>query len=139
MSGDEWSVLTPADNSETMLGLRRVLSNMVLKICEAHEERCDAYRYMERAKSFAEFLQAGNGIGAWACRGPYAGLSMVSGLLAETDTFFAAEYAEDFAELCWRAHAISAVCSPYHDDLECEGFRGTFNALEAKLRESGGR
>lgn len=136
---DAWTSLTPADNSETMLGLRRVLSNMVLKICEAHAERCDAFRYMERAQSFARYLQADSGIGAWVCRGPNAGLSMVSGLLAETDTFFAAEHTEDFAELCWRAQSISAVCSPYHDDLECEGFVGAFNALEGKLKESAGR
>jgi hypothetical protein len=120
-----------------MLGLRRVLSNMALKICEAHEERQNAFRYMERAQDHARTVN--DRFSAWACRGPYAGLSMVSGLLVDADPFIAAEHVQEFAELCWRSHGISAVLSPYADDLECQEFVGIFEQLDGTLTESHGR
>jgi hypothetical protein len=137
VNGDAWSALTPADNSAAICGVRRVLTIMVLKVNEAHEGK-HASSSMRDARAHARVLQE-SGKGIWACRGPYAALSMVAGLLARTDTPTAVAHVQEFAELCWRSDALSACVSPYADDLECEGFRGAFEALETSLKESAGR
>jgi hypothetical protein len=138
VSAADWSVVHPADNSETMLGIRRALGQMVHQICEAHDRGQNGFHCMRRAKVHARRLQAGD-LGVWACRGPCAALSMVSGLVSDTDSFFAAVHVQELAELCWRAHGISAVLSPYADDLECQEFVGAFERLSKDLRGSEGR
>ncbi len=125
------------DRDDTLRGLKRVLSNMVLKICEAEAERDGSYRYQERAQDYARVVQ--DGLAVWATRGRYAGLSMVSGLLLEADTFIAAEHVEQFTEVCWRAHGVGERLSPYADDVDARDFIGAFDKLSAKVKEAQGR
>jgi hypothetical protein len=134
----DWSVVHPADNSETMRAIRTALAKMEEKIGEAHASSRRRYVNMMHAIVFAELLQD-EGMAAWACKGPYAALSMVSGLLASTTSITAAKINQEFAELCWRSHTLSAVVSPYANDLECTAFVGAHDALADKLKESGGR
>ncbi len=137
MSLPSSTALTSPDHDDTLRGLKRVLSNMVLKICEAEAELDNSYRYMERAQDHARMVQ--QGLAAWATCGRCAGLSMVSGLLLEADTFIAAEHVEEFTEVCWRAHGIGERLSPYADDVDAQDFIGAFDKLSAKIKEAQGR
>ncbi len=132
------TALFNAEHSGTLRFVHHALNKMVFKIDQAEEEPEGAFGYMERARGYASALQE-QSHGVWACQGPSAALSMVSGLLSRTDTRAAAGCAEDFAELCWRAHGINAALSPYADDIGCQEFVGAFQALSVKLDEIHGR
>jgi hypothetical protein len=130
--------VTDADNADTMRAIRTALGRMEETIGHAHTSSRRRYVNMIHAIVYAELLQD-EGMAAWACKGPYAALSMVSGLLATTTAITAAKFNQEFAELCWRAHTISAAVSPNADDLDCAEFMGAHDALAEKLSGRSGR
>jgi hypothetical protein len=136
VSGAFTTALTNPEQDDIEQALRRVLYRMAGKLDEAQAASFAAgVHHMATARRYARRLDHWE-LGAWVAKGPCAGLSMLSGLLADIDIGAAVEHVQEFAELSWRARSLNANLSPYADDLDCREFVGAHDQLKVKLKES---
>lgn len=87
---------------------------------------------MTAAKAFARLVLNEN-LNAWFEQGPYAGLGMVTKLVAPADQQTLLENSGALKDLCWNARAIPRGKTPADDDLQCQIFSRAFADRKAKL------
>ncbi len=130
------TALTNPEQEEMEQALRRVLYRMADKLDEAHAATFAAsVHHVAMARRFARRTDPWE-LGAWVAKGPCAALSMISGLLANTEIGTAVDHFQGFTELSWRARSLNALTSPYADDADCMEFVGAFEVLQKKLVDS---
>lgn len=132
----------PLDQLELEACLRRVL----MKMASALDEAYDLYPHggvasLVMAKRCAALIDTGldeddPAVGAWFVSGPYAGLSIVSGVLSNMDLPTAFENLQALAELRFHAQDLMLGVSPFADEMHHAGFQETYQRLLPVLEES---
>jgi hypothetical protein len=77
-------------------------------------------------------------LGCWFVSGPYAGLSILSGVLSGMDFPTAYENLQELAELRWHSRDLMVGVSPFADEMHHGPFQETYGRLAAVIEESRG-
>lgn len=134
-----------AEQLEVEACLRRVLDRMASSLDDAYE----LYPHggvgsLVMAKRYAAFLGTGGErgppggvtMGTWFASGPYAGLSIVSGVLSDMGVLTAFENVQDLAELRYHAQDLMIGVPPFADEMQHGPFQETYARLRATVEES---
>lgn len=136
MSWGNTALTVPAnpEKQEFEAGLRRVLDRMMLALDDAHvAPSTHAGMHVAMAKRCARMIEVGS-FSAHFIDGPYAGLSVVSGLLSRMGIGSALARVQELAELGWSTRHLHVGLSPFADEMDHAPFQVRYLALSKDLR-----
>lgn len=133
------------DQLELEACLRRVFDRMASALDDAYEQHpWGGAGSLVMAKHYADVAGCGSDegrfglprMGVWFASGPYAGLSIVSGVLSGMGVLKAFENLQDVVELRYHAQHLMVGVPPFADEMHHGPFQETYGRLMAVVEES---
>ncbi len=69
-------------------------------------------------------------------KGPYAGLSRVSKVVAEADVVWLLKHTQEVCEACWHAASLNAMQTPEENEIQGPNFLAAVGKLETAWQKS---